>query len=74
MFKLMRGSKTMERIRVRTNTKALLLGAAMQRLGVDELIFKAEEMENLLVRNVTIGSVITEDGAAVLLVPELDHT
>jgi hypothetical protein len=57
----------MERIRVRTNNTALLLGAAMRRLGVDALIFDAGEMELLLEHDASIGSVTTEDGAAAVL-------
>jgi Na+-transporting methylmalonyl-CoA/oxaloacetate decarboxylase beta subunit len=59
----------MERIRMRTNGTALLLGAAMRRLGVDAMIFDAEEMESLLERDASIGSVTTEDGAAAVLLP-----
>jgi len=65
----------MDRIRMRTNGTALLLGAAMRRLGVDALIFNASEMEALLEHDVSIGSVTTEDGAAaVLLTPERNET
>ena len=60
----------MERIRVRTNSTALLLGAAMRRLGVDALIFDAGEMELLLEHDASIGSVTTEDGAAAVLLSE----
>ena len=57
----------MERTRVRTNSTALLLGAAMRRLGVEALIFDAREMELLLEHDASIGSIETEDGAAAVL-------